>query len=68
MSTEARHHHYISQCYLNIFAKSVGNKYRITVLDLKRRHHFETTPRNIGGQRDFNRVEKDGMPPDFLDQ
>lgn len=67
MPTEARHHHYISEFYLNGFAKSAGKKHKITVLDLKRRCHFETIPRNIGSRRDFNRVEKEGMPPDFLE-
>ncbi len=69
MSTQARHHHHIPQFYLRGFAASTGKDgYRLTVADLAAEKFFDTNPRNVGGERDFNRIEIEGHAPDALEQ
>jgi len=63
----ARHHHYLSQCYLKGFTKGCSKKSKITVIDLKEKKRFETVPRNVGGIRDFNRIEVDGVDPNIIE-
>lgn len=63
----ARHHHYLSQFYLKGFSKAVSKKSKLTVVDFKLRKIFETTPRNVGGVRDFNRVEVAQLEPDYIE-
>ncbi|MDW6094024.1 DUF4238 domain-containing protein [Vibrio rhizosphaerae] len=61
--SEPRIHHYLSQCYLKGFTKDSNKKSKLTVIDLKSKKHFETVPRNVGGVRDFNRLDiPDGDP------
>ncbi|TOJ99052.1 DUF4238 domain-containing protein [Vibrio parahaemolyticus] len=67
MST-SRHHHYLSQCYLKGFTQGNAKKSKLTVLDLKNKKKFETIPRNVGGMRDFNRVEIDGVDPEIIEK
>lgn len=67
MST-SRHHHYLSQCYLKGFTQGRAKKSKLTVLDLKSKKKFETTPRNVGGMRDFNRVGIDGVDPEIVEK
>lgn len=67
MAKEARHHHYIPQCYLRGFAKGSGKLYRLTVANLKSKQYFDTNPRNVGGIRDFNRLQIKGFKPDALE-
>ncbi len=64
----ARHHHYLSQCYLKGFTKGGSKKSKITVFDLKEGEHFETIPRNVGGIRDFNRIEVEGVDPNIIEK
>ena len=42
--------------------------YELTVANLATGRFFETNPRNVGGERDFNRIEIEGHPPDALEQ
>ncbi|MGV0087314.1 DUF4238 domain-containing protein (plasmid) [Rahnella aceris] len=63
----ARHHHYLSQCYLRGFTRGNAKKSRLTVIDLKNGSIFETIPRNVGGVRDFNRVEIEGVDPNYIE-
>lgn len=67
MST-SRHHHYLSQCYLKGFTQGNSKKSKLTVIDLKESKIFETTPRNVGGMRDFNRVEIEGVDPEIIEK
>lgn len=67
MATEARHHHYMPQCYLRGFSVGAGKKCRVTVANLENDVFFETNPRNVAGVRDFNRVELPGFKPDALE-
>lgn len=64
----AHHHHYISQCYLKGFTKGGSKKSKLTVVDFKEKKCFETIPRNVGGIRDFNRIEVDGTNPNTIEQ
>jgi hypothetical protein len=66
MSKEARHHHYIPQCYLRGFLPD-DDSGQLTVLDLMRHKHFTTGPRNIGGVRDFNKIEIEGLARDSIE-
>jgi hypothetical protein len=63
----ARHHHYLSQCYLRGFTSGNGKNSKLTVFDFKEKRHFETIPRNVGGIRDFNRIEVEGFPSDYVE-
>jgi hypothetical protein len=56
----------LSQCYLKDFTQGNSKKYNLTVIDLKEKKKFETTPRNVGGIRDFNRVEIGGVDPEII--
>lgn len=67
MSKLARHHHYIPQCYLRGFLPIGQKKPKLTVLDLNKRKVFRTGTRGVGGIRDFNRIEADGVSPDSLE-
>jgi hypothetical protein len=67
MST-SRHHHYLSQFYLKGFTQGNSKKSKLTVIDLKERKKFETIPRNVGGMRDFNRVEIEGVDPEVIEK
>jgi len=63
----ARHHHYLSQCYLKGFTKGGAKKSKLTVIDCKERKKFETIPRNVGGIRDFNRVDIKGIDQNTIE-
>jgi hypothetical protein len=64
---QARHHHYLSQFYLKGFTNGRSKKSRLTVVDAKLKKRFETIPRNVGGVRDFNRIEIEGLSEDALE-
>lgn len=64
----SRHHHYLSQCYLKGFTQGSAKKSKLLVLDLKSNNKFETIPRNVGGMRDFNRVEINGIDPEIIEK
>jgi hypothetical protein len=63
----ARNHHFLPQGYLRQFSDSGTRQGRVYVFDLPTGKSFCTNPRNIASQKDFNRVEVDGQPPDFLE-
>ena len=63
----ARNHHYLSQCYLKGFTKGGSKKSKLAVIDLKGKKFFSTIPRNVGGIRDFNRIEIDGFDPNVIE-
>ena len=64
----ARHHHYLSQCYLKGFTNGGSKKSKLTVFDLQGKKHFETIPRNVGGLRDFNRIDAEGVDQNILEK
>jgi hypothetical protein len=63
---EARQHHVIPQCYLRGFTTK-GKKSQLHVFDVGRCKRFMSSPRNVAGVRDFNRVEMDGVEPDAIE-
>ena len=64
----AKHHHYLSQCYLKEFTKGRGKKSKLAVIDFREKKTFETIPRNVGGIRDFNRIDVEGVDPNMLER
>jgi hypothetical protein len=50
------------------FTQGNSKKSKLTVIDLKELKKFETIPRNVGGMRDFNRVEIDGIDPEIIEK
>lgn len=64
--SEPRLHHYISQCYLKAFTKDGTKTSQLFAINLTDGWTFSTTPRNVGAERDFNRVE--GLPAGEIEQ
>ncbi len=44
-----------------------GKQCRLTVANIAEKNYFETNPHNVGGVRDFNRVNIAGFKPDVLE-
>ena len=44
-----------------------GKQCRLTVANIAGKNYFETNPRNVGGVRDFNRVQIAGFKPDAIE-
>lgn len=63
----ARQHHYLSQCYLKGFTKGRAKKSKLWVLSPRASKMFQTTPRNVGGVRDFNRIDSPGLDQNVLE-
>jgi hypothetical protein len=64
----ARRHHYVPRCYLRGFAVArKKGKHQVLVYDRKQRKVFPSAIENIAAERDFNRVEIEGMAPDALE-
>lgn len=64
----ARQHHFLSQCYLRGFTNNGSKNSKLTVIDISQKKHFETTPRNVGGARDFNRIDIEGVDQNILEK
>lgn len=63
----ARGHHYLSQSYLKGFTPLGTKESQLTCLDFEKRKIFTPTPKNVGKERDFNRIDLDGFEPDYLE-
>ncbi len=63
--TEARGHHYVSQCYLKRFTHNGSKNSKLFVLDLATGKRFASAPKNVAKQRDFNTIE--GRPAGELE-
>ena len=68
MKKFARNHHFISQGYLAGFTEEGTRDGRLHVSDLVSHSVFQTKPRNVGAERDFNRIDVDGQDPDALER
>lgn len=68
MASVARNHHYVPQGYLAGFTDTGTRDGKLHVFDLSTGSSFQTRPRNVAAERDFNRVEIDGQDPDFLEK
>ncbi len=66
-SVTARNHHWIAQCYLKRFATPSLKTGTLFVFDRIADRQFKTSPRNVGAQRDFNRVDIEGHSIDALE-
>ncbi|WP_173088636.1 DUF4238 domain-containing protein [Devosia sp. 1635] len=64
---EARNHHYVPQGYLRGFADGIGRKARVQVVDIDTLTSFRTLVRNVAAQRDFNRLDIEGIDPNALE-
>lgn len=62
----ARRHHYVPQCYLRGFAAN-PKKPKVFVIDGKDHRSFFAATANIAAERDFHRIEVEGIPPDALE-
>jgi hypothetical protein len=62
----ARLHHYVPQLYLRGFCQD-PKRPRLFVVDAIEKRSFETSPRNVAAERDFNRVDIKGFAPDALE-
>ncbi len=68
MSNPSRNHHYIPQFYLKGFLDPSRSKEQLCVIDKTKKQSFFTNPRNVGSQRDFNRVDILGKPIDAVEK
>jgi hypothetical protein len=62
----ARQHHYVPQCYLRGFVRH-REKPQLFVVDAKERRAFNTSPANVAVERDFHRVDIEGLPSDAFE-
>jgi len=62
----ARRHHYLSQCYLDGFAAN-RRKPQLFVVDQKDMASFTTSTENIAVERDFHRIDIEGVAPDAVE-
>jgi hypothetical protein len=61
-------HHYIPQCYLKAFAVPLRKKKpQLQTFDRIIQKAFATAIGNIGQERDFNRIDVEGHPPDAIE-
>jgi Protein of unknown function (DUF4238) len=63
----ARRHHFVPRCYLKGFTVERKKRRQVTVFDAKDRKVFTTAIDNVALERDFNRVEIDGLAPDAFE-
>ena len=64
----ARRHHYVPRCYLKGFSVARKKRRQVVVFDCKSGKSFATATENIAVEKDFNRVEVEGHPPDVLEK
>jgi hypothetical protein len=64
-SKEPRRHHYIPQFYLKNFENHNG---KLFVLDMGKRRQWTSTPRDVACERDFYRVEMEGVDPNVIEK
>jgi Protein of unknown function (DUF4238) len=63
--TVARKHHYVPQMYLKGFA---NNEDQCFVIDASTRKAFTAATANIAAERDYNKIEAEGVPTDALEK
>jgi hypothetical protein len=61
----ARKHHYVPQMYLTGFA---DDKDQCFVVDASTRKSFTSSAANIAAERDYNKIEAQGVPADALEK
>lgn len=69
MKKEARGHHVYSSCYLKGFTITGETDSKLSVLKLKEQKILHKQNRKkFGKERDFNRVDIEGLDPDELEK
>lgn len=68
MTSTARRHHYLPQVYLAGFTDTGKKDGQFHVLDICSETCFPTSPKNVAVERDFNRVDVEGKPPDVVEK
>lgn len=63
----ARRHHYLPQGYLAAFTDTGTKEGQLFALDVHTGRGFRTSPKNVAAEKDFNRVDIDGHPPDAIE-
>src|SRR5579863_4449167 len=63
--TAARTHHWVPQFYLRQFSDPKTSQ--VFVVDFVDRRAYRTSPKNICAERDFNRVDAEGLSADALE-
>ena len=65
---EKVNHHFIPQFYLRAFSSGgAPRQAQVFTFDNGTRRTFRTHVRNVGSRRNFNRVEIDGIDPNFIE-
>ena len=64
----ARNHHFVPRGYLAGFTNDGTGDGHLFVADLLSGRVFQTTPRNVAAERDFNRIDAEGLDPDALER
>jgi Protein of unknown function (DUF4238) len=67
MTAIARNHHYLPRAYLKAFTHSGKRDGRTHVLDTKNSRAFAANIENVAVERDFNHLESDEFPSDFVE-
>lgn len=63
----ARRHHYVPEFYLKGFAVARKKGHQLIAFDGKSRKAFPAATHNVAVEKDFNRVEIEGHPPDVFE-
>lgn len=63
-----RGHHYVPEFYLAGFTPTGSKDDFLWVHDGEQRKAWRTRPRNVAHERDYYRVEQEGVPPDALEK
>lgn len=63
----ARRHHYVPQCYLRAFSVPRKKTHQLVVFDREVRKVFPTGTENIALERDFNRLDIEGVSSDAIE-
>ena len=68
MTSIARRHHYLPQAYLAAFTDTGKKNGQLNVIDTCSGTCFRTSPKKVAAERDFNRVDIEGKPPDIVEK
>lgn len=63
----ARRHHYVPQCYLRAFSVPRKKTHQLVAFDREVRKVFPTGTENIALERDFNRLDIEGVSSDAIE-
>lgn len=64
----ARRHHYVPQFYLARFTDKGTKKGKLFSMDPENGYVFKSTPKAVAVEKDFNRIEIEGHPPDAIEK